>query len=111
MNDRIEHDSMGEILVPADRYWGAQTQRSLQNFPIGTEKMPMEIIRAFGLLKKAAALANRALRPEKMTAEKCTAISKACDEVIAGQLNEHFPLAVWQTGSGTQTNMNINEVM
>ena len=111
MNYRIEHDSMGEIFVPADRYWGAQTQRSLENFPIGTEKMPVEIVRAFGLLKKAAALANRELRPEKMTEKKCTAICTACDEVIAGELDRHFPLAVWQTGSGTQTNMNANEVI
>ena len=111
MNYRTEHDSMGEIFVPADRYWGAQTQRSLENFPIGTEKMPVEIVRAFGLLKKAAALANRELRPEKMTEKKCTAICTACDEVIAGELDRHFPLAVWQTGSGTQTNMNANEVI
>ena len=111
MNYRTEHDSMGEILVPSDRYWGAQTQRSLENFPIGTEKMPVEIVRAFGLLKKAAALANRELRPEKMTEKKCTAICTACDEVIAGELDRHFPLAVWQTGSGTQTNMNANEVI
>ena len=111
MNYRTEHDSMGEILVPSDRYWGAQTQRSLENFPIGEEKMPVAIIRAFGLLKKAAALANRELRPEKMTERKCTAICTACDEVIAGKLDSHFPLAVWQTGSGTQTNMNANEVI
>ena len=111
MNYRTEHDSMGEILVPSDRYWGAQTQRSLENFPIGEEKMPVAIIRAFGLLKKAAALANRELRPEKMTERKCTAICTACDEVIAGNLDSHFPLAVWQTGSGTQTNMNTNEVI
>ena len=111
MNYRTEHDSMGEIFVPADRYWGAQTQRSLENFPIGTEKMPVAVIRAFGLLKKATALANRELRPEKMTEKKCTAICTACDEVIAGELDRHFPLAVWQTGSGTQTNMNANEVI
>ena len=111
MNYRQEHDSMGNVNVPADRYWGAQTQRSLENFPIGTEKMPVEIVRAFGLLKKAAALANAELRPEKMTAEKCAAICKACDEVTAGNLDDHFPLAVWQTGSGTQSNMNANEVI
>ncbi len=111
MNVRTEHDSMGEILVPADRYWGAQTQRSLENFPIGTEKMPVAIIRAFGYLKKAAAQANAALVPVRMTAERCSAISRACDEVIAGKLDGHFPLAVWQTGSGTQTNMNVNEVI
>ena len=111
MNYRQEHDSMGDVNVPADRYWGAQTQRSLENFPIGTEKMPEEIIRAFGLLKKAAALANHALRPEKMTEQKCAAICAACDEVASGALNSHFPLAVWQTGSGTQSNMNANEVI
>ena len=111
MNFRTEHDSMGDVRVPADRYWGAQTQRSLENFPIGTEKMPTEIIRAFGLLKKAAALANRELRPEKMTDRKCTAICAVCDEIVAGALDEHFPLAVWQTGSGTQSNMNTNEVI
>ena len=111
MNYRKEHDSMGDVTVPADRYWGAQTQRSLENFPIGSEKMPVEIIRAFGLLKKAAALANRELRPEKMTEQKCNAICTACDEVAAGKLNDHFPLVVWQTGSGTQSNMNANEVI
>ena len=111
MNYRTEHDSMGDVLVPADRYWGAQTQRSLENFPIGTEKMPTEIIRAFGYLKKAAAQANAALCPARMTPERCSAICKACDEVIAGELDTHFPLAVWQTGSGTQSNMNANEVI
>ena len=113
MEYRIEHDSMGEIQVPADRYWGAQTQRSCQNFPIGVgiETMPREITHAFGILKRAAAAANYALRPEKMTAEKLSAISQACDEVIAGTLNDHFPLVVWQTGSGTQSNMNANEVI
>ena len=108
---RPEHDSMGDVFVPADRLWGAQTQRSLENFPIGQEKMPCEIIRAFGYLKKAAARVNAALRPNKMTTEKCTAIEKACDEIIAGSLDEHFPLVVWQTGSGTQSNMNVNEVI
>ena len=113
MQYRIEHDSMGEIQVPADRYWGAQTQRSCQNFPIGVgiEIMPREITHAFGILKRAAAQANHALRPEKMTAEKLSAIASACDEVIAGTLNDHFPLVVWQTGSGTQSNMNANEVI
>ena len=113
MQYRIEHDSMGEIQVPADRYWGAQTQRSCQNFPIGVgiETMPREITHAFGILKRAAAQANYALRPEKMTAEKLSAIASACDEVIAGTLNDHFPLVVWQTGSGTQSNMNANEVI
>ena len=113
MEYRIEHDSMGEIRVPADRYWGAQTQRSVENFPIGVgiETMPAEIIRAFGYLKKAAALANHRLKPEKMTAEKCTALCDACDQVISGALMAHFPLVVWQTGSGTQSNMNANEVI
>ena len=113
MQYRIEHDSMGEIRVPADKYWGAQTQRSIQNFPIGVglETMPAEIIRAFGILKKAAALANHSLRPEKMTKEKANALCAACDEVISGALMGHFPLVVWQTGSGTQSNMNANEVI
>ena len=113
MEYRIEHDSMGEVKVPADRYWAAQTERSHQNFPIGVglETMPREITHAFGILKKAAAIANHALRPEKMTAEKLAVSSKACDEVISGALNEHFPLVVWQTGSGTQSNMNANEVI
>ena len=113
MDFRIEHDSMGEVKVPADRYWAAQTQRSSENFKIGKgiEIMPREITRAFGMLKKAAALANHALRPEKMTDEKLQAICSACDEVIAGELNDHFPLVVWQTGSGTQSNMNANEVI
>ena len=111
MNYRTEHDSMGEILVPSDRYWGAQTQRSLENFPIGEEKMPVAIVRAFGYLKKAAAQANATLCPTRMTAERASAICRACDEVIAGELDGHFPLAVWQTGSGTQTNMNANEVV
>ena len=113
MEYRTEHDSMGEVQVPADRYWGAQTQRSCMNFPIGVgiETMPQEIIHAFGILKKAAAMANHALRPEKMTAEKRDAICRACDEIIDGKLNDHFPLVVWQTGSGTQTNMNANEVV
>ena len=113
MQYRIEHDSMGEIQVPADRYWGAQTQRSCQNFPIGVgiETMPREITHAFGILKRAAAQANHLLRPEKMTAEKLSAITRACDEIISGSLNDHFPLEVWQTGSGTQSNMNANEVI
>ena len=113
MEYRTEHDSMGQVQVPADRYWGAQTQRSCMNFPIGVgiETMPQEIIHAFGILKKAAAMANHALRPEKMTAEKRDAICRACDEIIDGKLNDHFPLVVWQTGSGTQANMNANEVV
>ena len=113
MEYRIEHDSMGEVRVPADKYWGAQTQRSVENFPIGVglETMPREITHAFGILKKAAAMANHALKPEKMTEEKLAAISAACEEVISGKLNDHFPLVVWQTGSGTQSNMNANEVI
>ena len=113
MEYRVEHDSMGEVRVPADKYWGAQTERSHNNFPIGVglETMPAEIIHAFGILKKAAALANHQLKPEKMTDEKTDVITRACDEVISGQLNGHFPLVVWQTGSGTQSNMNANEVV
>ncbi len=113
MEYRIEHDSMGEVRVPQDRYWGAQTQRSVGNFPIGVgiETMPREITHAFGILKKAAAMANRALVPQRMTDEKLQAIVGACDEVIRGGLDEHFPLVVWQTGSGTQSNMNANEVI
>ncbi len=113
MDYRIEHDSMGEVKVPADRLWAAQTQRSHENFEIGVgiETMPAEIVHAFGILKKAAALANNELRPEKMTDEKLAAITAACDEVISGKLNDHFPLVVWQTGSGTQSNMNTNEVI
>jgi len=104
---------MGEVKVPADRYWAAQTERSHQNFPIGVgiETMPREITKAFGVLKKAAAIANNALKPEKMTDEKLAAIKQACDEVMSGSLNDHFPLVVWQTGSGTQSNMNANEVI
>ena len=104
---------MGEVKVPADRLWAAQTQRSHENFEIGVniETMPMEIVHAFGILKKAAAITNASLRPEKMTAEKLNAITAACDEVISGKLNDHFPLVVWQTGSGTQSNMNVNEVV
>ena len=113
MEYRIEHDSMGQVNVPANKYWGAQTQRSVENFPIGVglETMPREITHAFGILKKAAAMANHQLKPEKMTAEKLSFISRACDEVISGALNDHFPLVVWQTGSGTQSNMNANEVI
>ena len=113
MEYKIEHDSMGEVKVPADKYWGAQTERSHENFEIGIglETMPREITKAFGYLKKAAALANNSLKPEKMTQEKLDAISKACDEVISGSLNDHFPRVVWQTGSGTHSNMNANEVI
>ena len=106
---RIETDSMGQIEVPADKYWGAQTQRSLLHFNIGFDVMPREMIRAFGILKKACALVNQDLG--KLPPEKTKLIVQACDEVIEGKLDEHFPLRVWQTGSGTQTNMNTNEVI
>ena len=109
MKTRIETDSMGEIEVPADRYYGAQTARSLIHFNIGRDVMPREIIRAMGLLKKAAALVNRDLG--KLSEEKCKLVVQAAEEVIAGKLDDHFPLRVWQTGSGTQTNMNANEVI
>ena len=113
MEYRVEHDSMGEVRVPADKLWGAQTERSHENFRIGVgiETMPREITHAFGILKKACAMANHALKPERMTDAKLAAISAACDEVIAGKLNDNFPLVVWQTGSGTQSNMNANEVI
>jgi fumarate hydratase, class II len=106
---RTESDSMGKIDVPADRYYGAQTARSLIHFAIGKDTMPPELIRAFGILKKAAALVNQDLG--KLPADKTALITQAADEVIAGKLNEHFPLRIWQTGSGTQTNMNVNEVI
>jgi fumarate hydratase class II len=106
---RIETDSMGQIEVPADRYWGAQTQRSLIHFAIGDDRMPREMIRAFGILKKAAAIVNHDLG--KLPNDKLKLIEQAADEVIAGKLDDHFPLRVWQTGSGTQTNMNANEVI
>lgn len=109
MGYRIEKDTMGEMRVPDDKYWAAQTERSFENFKIGTEIMPREITHAFGILKKAAAIANFNLG--KLTEEKLSAITAACDEVISGKLNEHFPLVVWQTGSGTQSNMNANEVI
>lgn len=109
MEYRIEKDSMGEMQVPADKYWAAQTQRSFQNFKIGGELMPREITHAFGILKKAAAIAN--FRLGKLDEEKRIVIEKASDEVISGKLDEHFPLVVWQTGSGTQSNMNANEVI
>lgn len=113
MEVRVEHDSMGEVEVPAERYWGAQTERSRRNFPIGVglETMPREILHAFGILKRAAARVNYALLPDKMTEEKCAAIFAAADEIIRGRLDNEFPLVVWQTGSGTQTNMNVNEVV
>ncbi|MEO0985510.1 MAG: class II fumarate hydratase [Cyanobacteria bacterium J06639_14] len=109
MTFRIETDSMGEIKVPSDRYWGAQTQRSLQHFDIGLDVMPRELIRAFGILKRAAAVTNQALA--QLSEEQAALIVQAADEVIAGKLDDHFPLRVWQTGSGTQTNMNANEVI
>lgn len=109
MKTRIETDSMGEIEVEASRYWGAQTERSLHHFRIGTDKFPREMIRALGILKKSAALTNNELGI--LSTEKTELIVKAADEVIAGILDDHFPLAVWQTGSGTQTNMNVNEVI
>lgn len=109
MEYRIEKDTMGEVKVPADKYWAAQTERSFENFKIGGEIMPREITHAFGILKKAAAIANYNLG--KLSEEKKNAIEAACDEVISGKLNEHFPLVVWQTGSGTQSNMNANEVI
>ena len=111
MKYRVERDSMGEMQVPADRYWGAQTQRSLQNFKIGGDVMPWEITHAFGILKKAAAIANHRIQPERMTGDKLQAICAAADEVASGALDDHFPLVVWQTGSGTQSNMNANEVI
>lgn len=109
MDYRTEHDSMGEVQVPVEKYWGAQTQRSFENFKIGTEKMPTEIIRAFAILKKAAAMANNRLG--KLDERRKNLISDVCEEILEGKLNEHFPLVVWQTGSGTQSNMNVNEVI
>ena len=109
MDYRIETDTMGEVKVPADKYYGAQTARSLMNFKIGGERFPREIIRALGVLKKAAALSNQELG--MISSEKADLISKAADEVIEGKLDGHFLLVVWQTGSGTQTNMNTNEVI
>ncbi len=110
MKTRMEQDTMGEIAVPADRYWGAQTERSRENFPIGpAASMPVEVVRAFGLLKKAAALANA--EHGVLPAEKAELIAAVCDEIVTGELDDHFPLVVWQTGSGTQSNMNCNEVI
>ncbi len=110
MDYRIEHDTIGEVKVPADKYWGAQTQRSFQNFKIGPEaSMPKEIIRAFGYLKKAAAITNNSLGV--LDDKKKELITKVCDEIIAGKLDDQFPLVIWQTGSGTQSNMNVNEVV
>ncbi|MDP4266316.1 MAG: class II fumarate hydratase [Bacteroidota bacterium] len=109
MTYRTEKDSMGTIEVPSDKYWGAQTQRSVNNFKIGNQKMPIEIIRAFAILKKAAAQANQQLGV--LSEEKAILISQVCDEISLGKLDEHFPLVIWQTGSGTQSNMNVNEVI
>jgi fumarate hydratase class II len=109
MNYRIEKDTMGEVQVPTDRYWGAQTQRSIENFKIGGHKMPIEVIRAFAILKKAAALTNTELA--NFPKDKADVIAKVCDEILEGKLDDHFPLVVWQTGSGTQSNMNVNEVI
>ncbi|REH90650.1 class II fumarate hydratase [Staphylococcus felis] len=109
MSVRIEHDTFGEIEVPADKYWGAQTQRSKQNFPVGKEKMPIEVIYGFAQLKRGAALANHEL--DQLSDMKKDAIVYACDKILKGELDTHFPLVVWQTGSGTQSNMNVNEVV
>ncbi len=109
MEFRIEHDTMGEVSVPADKLWGAQTQRSLQNFPIGEEKMPDSLIKAFAVLKRASASANLSLG--RLDEARCHLIQAACDEILVGRLDGSFPLSVWQTGSGTQTNMNLNEVI
>ena len=109
MEYRIEHDTMGEVSVPADRYWGAQTQRSFENFPIGEEKMPADLIRAFAVLKQACAAAN--CRLGKLDETRAGLIQSVCRDILAGKLEGHFPLSVWQTGSGTQTNMNVNEVV
>ena len=106
---RIEKDTLGEIQVPDDKYWGAQTQRSIENFAIGEQRMPSEIIRAFAQLKKASAIVNSELTD--FAKEKAEAISTACDEILDGKLDDQFPLVVWQTGSGTQSNMNLNEVI
>src|SRR5215469_11073278 len=109
VNTRTETDSMGAIEVAADRYWGAQTERSLLHFSIGYDRMPRAVVRAFGILKKAAAEVNRELG--KMPLDKARLITAAADEVIGGKLDDHFPLRIWQTGSGTQPNMNANEVI
>jgi len=109
MKYRTEHDTMGPVEVPAEKYWGAQTQRSIENFKIGNQKMPVEIIRAFAVLKKAAALTNSELGV--LPTEKAEMIARVCDEIITGKLDEEFPLVIWQTGSGTQSNMNVNEVI
>ena len=109
MKTRIEHDSMGEIAVEEDKYWGAQTQRSYENFKIGDEKIPLSVISAFAHLKLACAKVNHELG--RLEERKLDMIATACDEILCGRLDSHFPLAVWQTGSGTQSNMNVNEVI
>ena len=106
---RIEKDTMGEIKVPKDKFWGAQTQRSKENFKIGSEKMPKEVVNAFAILKRSTAIANERLG--NLESEKAEAIAAVCDDIIRGKYDEHFPLVVWQTGSGTQSNMNMNEVV
>ena len=108
-NFRIEKDTLGKVKVPKDKFWGAQTQRSLENFNIGSDKMPIELINSFAIQKKAAAVSNVALG--KLSSRLGKQIIKVCDEIISGKLNDQFPLSVWQTGSGTQTNMNLNEVI
>lgn len=109
MNTRTEKDTLGEVSVPADKWWGAQTQRSFQNFKIGTEKMPLEVVEAFTILKQATARANYGLG--NLEEEKATIIEEVCEELRKERNWEHFPLVVWQTGSGTQSNMNMNEVV
>jgi len=109
MDYRIEKDTMGEVKVPTDKYWGAQTQRSIRNFKIGNEKMPLEIVYGFANLKKACALVNQEL--DRLDKAKTSAITQACESILAGELDDNFPLVVWQTGSGTQSNMNVNEVV
>ncbi len=109
MEYRIEHDSLGEVKVPAEAWWGAQTQRSLENFPIGNDRMPLELIHALALVKKACALANADFG--RLDEKRAALIAQVCDEILAGKLDEQFPLSVWQTGSGTQSNMNLNEVI
>jgi fumarate hydratase class II len=109
MKYRTEKDSIGKIKVPVDKYWAAQTQRSIQNFKIGGQKMPIEVIRAFAILKKAAAYTNADLKV--LPKMKANLIAKVCDEILKGKWDDQFPLVVWQTGSGTQSNMNVNEVI
>ena len=106
---RTEHDTMGEVQVPAEKYWGAQTQRSIQNFEIGLERVPIEVIRAYAILKQAAATTNH--KAGVLSQEKAEAIAKVAEEILDGEFDDQFPLVVWQTGSGTQINMNVNEVI